>query len=73
MIDDVRGFIIGQSLSQGRLFCDGRAQGGAMSAESEADLRQMAEALKSQLLADFGGWPCYLYGDSRLWGLRIYN
>lgn len=45
MIEDVRGVIIGQHLLQGRLFYDGRPQGAPILAETEVDLRQMAQRL----------------------------
>ena len=69
--DQPEGVIIGGTYVSWQLVYDGRPQSGKEYAESEDEAMEQARARIAQLKHDNCGYPCYLYGDSTLWTVRI--
>lgn len=72
--EDVRGVVIGDILVPWSLHYDGRQQGGGKKYAATTDVAiEAGKALMAALKAEYGGFPCYLYPDDKLWEVRLYN
>ena len=71
--DDVSGGVIGRYMLSGALYYGGKRQGGIMYAETEAALREMAEARLMDRKTEIGLAFGEIYTDSGGWSLRIFD
>lgn len=73
--EDVNGVVIGDMAPEyrGRLFYDGRAQGGVYGASSEAKLVALMRTHKHRLISECGNAAYLIYPDDSKWELRIYS
>jgi len=67
--DDVNGIIVGGNELHGRIFYDNRQQGNDLYADSENELKTIANDKIESLKKEYAG-ICYC--DGKEWELRIY-
>jgi hypothetical protein len=71
-IEQVQGTIIGGDHVCGRLYYDGRPQGGQLSADTIEELRSMAKGLKDRYIAE-NNTAAYKVYPLDAWELRIFE
>jgi hypothetical protein len=72
MSETVNGTIIGEIVSCGRLFYEGRPQGRGLYADDGAELRAEAQRLLEEIKADCGELYAEIYPRPDAWELRVY-
>ena len=69
--DDVNGTVIGGNWFTGQIFYDGRSQSQAFTADTENELKQIAQDRVNNLKKE--NCSIGLYPDNSKWELRIYD
>jgi len=71
-VEHVQGTIIGGDHCSGRLYYEGRPQGGMLYADSTEELREKAKTLKVDFLARHNT-PAFQVYPADAWELRIFD
>lgn len=71
-IEHVQGTIIGGDHVSGRLYYEGRPQGGLLTADTTEELREKARALKADYIAK-NNTPAWQVYPADAWELRIFD
>lgn len=74
--DEPNGTIIGSYIAKWQLFYDGRPQSQQCIEEepiSDDAVLVIAQRKIDSLVAEYGGYPCYLYPDKSKWEVCIWH
>jgi len=71
--DEPQGIIIGGNYETGQLFYDGQPQGGKFTADTQTELLKIAKIRKTELIKEYGGYPCFCYQDDSKWEMRSWK